>query len=92
MAKIITTDYDIDLEIPSLNNMSDDEFFYFCVQNKKTRIEREENHQIYIMPAVGNDSSAKNATTTFELSLWNDRHKKGFVFDPRLVFIFLIHQ
>ena len=50
MAKIVTADYDIDLEIPSLKNMSDEEFFNFCVQNKKTRIERDENQQIYIIP------------------------------------------
>lgn len=81
MAKIVTMDYDIDLEIPSLKNMSDDEFFNFCVQNKKTRIERDEDHQIYIMPPVGNDSSAKNATITLELGLWNKNHKKGIVFD-----------
>ena len=81
MAKIITTDYDIDLEIPSLKNMSDEEFFNFCAQNKKTRIERDENHQIYIMPPVGNDSSAKNSILNLELGLWNKIHKKGIVFD-----------
>ena len=81
MAKIVTADYDIDLEIPSLQNMSDDEFFNFCAQNKKTRIERDENHQIYIMPPVGNDSSAQNSLLTFELVSWNKKHKKGIVFD-----------
>ncbi|HEV2831483.1 MAG TPA: Uma2 family endonuclease [Hanamia sp.] len=81
MAKIVTSDYDIELEIPSLKNMSDEEFFNFCVQNKKARIERDENQQIYIMPPTGNDSSAKNATITFELVLWNKKHKKGIVFD-----------
>lgn len=81
MAKIVTSDYDIDLEIPSLKNMSDEEFFNFCAQNKNARIERDENQQIYILPPVGNDSSAKNATITFELALWNKKYKKGIVFD-----------
>ncbi|MDQ2719303.1 MAG: Uma2 family endonuclease [Bacteroidota bacterium] len=81
MAKIVTADYDIDLEIPSLKNMTDDEFFNFCVQNKKTRIERDENHQIYVMPPVGNDSSAQNSILTFELVSWNKKNKKGIVFD-----------
>jgi len=81
MAKIITSDYDIELEIPSLKNMTDDEFFNFCVQNKKTRIERDENYQIYIMPPVGNDSSAKNSIINFELFSWNKKHGKGIVFD-----------
>jgi Uma2 family endonuclease len=81
MAKIITSDYDIELEIPSLKNMTDDEFFNFCVQNKKTRIERDENYQIYIMPPVENDSSAKNSIINLELGLWNKKHGKGIVFD-----------
>jgi Uma2 family endonuclease len=81
MAKIVTTDYDIDLEIPSLKDMTDDEFFNFCAQNKKTRIERDENYQIYIMPPVGNNSSAQNSVLNLELGLWNKRHKKGVVFD-----------
>ncbi|MEO5650932.1 MAG: Uma2 family endonuclease [Ginsengibacter sp.] len=81
MAKIVTADYDIDLEIPSLKNMSDEEFFNFCAQNKKTRIERDENQQIYIMPPVGNNSSAQNSILIFELVLWNKTYKKGIVFD-----------
>lgn len=81
MAKIVTTDYDIDLEIPSLKNMSDDEFFNFCAQNKKTRIERDEHYQIYIMPPVGNDSSAQNFILNVELGLWNKKYKKGIAFD-----------
>jgi Uma2 family endonuclease len=81
MAKIVTSDYDIDLEIPSLKNMSDEEFFNFCTENKNARIERDENHQIYIMPPVGNDSSAKNVTIIIELGLWNKKSKKGIVFD-----------
>jgi hypothetical protein len=48
MTKIVTADYDLDIEIPSLKNMSDEEFFNFCAQNKNARIERDENHQ-YIL-------------------------------------------
>lgn len=81
MAKIVTTDYDIDLEIPSLENMTDDEFFNFCAQNKHARIERDENLQIYIMPPAGFNSSAKNSILNFELTLWNKNHKNGIVVD-----------
>ena len=30
MAKIITGDYNLELELPALDNMSDGEFFDFC--------------------------------------------------------------
>ncbi len=81
MAKIITADYDLELEHPALDNMSDDEFFSFCVQNKNIRIERDENKQILIMAPAGNDSSAKNAELIFALVEWNKKYKMGIVFD-----------
>ncbi|MEO6453819.1 MAG: Uma2 family endonuclease [Ginsengibacter sp.] len=81
MAKIITADYNLDLEHPALDNMSDDEFFSFCVQNKNIRLERDENKQILIMPPAGNDSSAKNSILNFKLFLWNNESKCGIVFD-----------
>ncbi len=73
MAKIITADYNLQLEHPALDNMSDDEFFSFCVQNKSIRIERDENKQILIMAPAGNDSSAKNSKLNLKLGLWNER-------------------
>ncbi len=81
MAKIITADYNLELEHPALDNMSDDEFFSFCAQNKSTRIERDENKQILIMAPAGNDSSAKNSKLNLKLGLWNERTKLGIVFD-----------
>ena len=81
MAKIITADYNLELEHPALDNMSDDEFFSFCVQNKNIRIERDENKQILIMAPAGDDSSAKNSKLNLELGLWNKKAKLGIVFD-----------
>lgn len=81
MAKIVTADYDIDLEVPSLNNMTDDEFFEFCVQNKNTRIERDNHKQIYIMAPVGNLSSSQNFEISGQLFLWNKNSKLGIAFD-----------
>lgn len=81
MAKIVTADYDIDLEVPSLNNMTDDEFFDFCAQNKNTRIERDEHKQIYIMAPAGILSSSQNFEIAGHLFLWNKKTKAGIAFD-----------
>ncbi len=81
MAKIVTADYDIDIDIPSLTNMSDDEFFNFCIQNKNARIERDENHQIYIMAPVGLLGSSLNAIVCSLLFQWNAQKRFGKVFD-----------
>jgi Uma2 family endonuclease len=40
---------EIDCERP----MDDDEFFAFCAENRKLRIEREANGEIIIMPPAG---------------------------------------
>ena len=81
MAKIVTTDYDLEIEIPSLEHMSDEEFFNFCVQNKNVRIERDSNHQIYFMPPVGLQGSSLNLLIASRLFIWNDKTKSGKAFD-----------
>lgn len=81
MAKIVTADYDLDIEIPSLEEMSDEEFFNFCVQNKNARIERDENYQIYIMAPAGLLGSALNAIVSSLLFQWNVQNGTGKVFE-----------
>ncbi len=81
MAKIVTADYDLDIEIPSLENMSDEEFFNFCAQNKNARIERDENHQIYIKAPAGLSGSSLNAIVTSLLVQWNFERGPGKVFE-----------
>ncbi|MES2773485.1 MAG: Uma2 family endonuclease [Bacteroidota bacterium] len=67
----------MDLELPGLDNMTDDEFFNFCLQNKNTQIERDQNHQIYIMPPAGSESSGLNLDLATEVNLWNRKSKLG---------------
>jgi Uma2 family endonuclease len=81
MAKIVTADYDLDIEIPSLKDMSDEEFFNFCAQNKNARIERDENHRIYIMPPAGLLGSSLNAIVSSLLVQWNLQSGSGKVFE-----------
>jgi Uma2 family endonuclease len=81
MAKIVTADYGLDIDIPSLKNMSDEEFFNFCAQNKNARIERDESHQIYIMAPAGLLGSSLNAIISSLLFQWNSQKKMGIAFD-----------
>lgn len=80
MAKILTSEYSMDLYAPQLENMSDDEFFSFCEQNKHIHIEREENHQIIFMPPEGIQTSAINAGIAARLFIWNSATQPGIVF------------
>jgi Uma2 family endonuclease len=80
MAKILTSEYSLDLIAPQLENMTDDEFFDFCGQNKHTHIERDENHQIIFMPPGGIHTSAMNVTIASKLFNWNSGKNIGIVF------------
>lgn len=81
MAKLKTFGYDLDLEYAPLENMSDEEFFRFCEQNKHIPIERDENHQILFMPPVSSDFSEKNNTLNGYLFIWNLKSKSGRTYD-----------
>ena len=81
MAKILSREYTLDLVAPRLDDMTDDEFYSFCEQNKHIHIERDENHQIIFMPPVGNESSSWNAEISADVIYWNRKNKLGKAFD-----------
>lgn len=80
MAKILTSEYTLDLVMPQLESMTDDEFFAFCQQNKHIKIERDENHQIIFMPPEGFETATKNFDISLALGNWNKGKKMGVVF------------
>jgi Uma2 family endonuclease len=80
MAKIVSSDYTLDLVAPQLETMTDEEFFHFCLQNKHIHIERDENHQILFMPPEGIETSAINASIATFLSVWNMSKGLGVAF------------
>ena len=79
MAKIITAEYEMELQYPPFENMTDAEFFHFCEQNKHIPIERDENHQILFMPPVSTEGSFRNSDIIADLVFWNRKLKTGFI-------------
>lgn len=80
MAKIVASDYTVDLVAPQLETMTEEEFFHFCLQNKHFHIEREENHQILFMPSEEIETSNTNMNIGVLLGIWNMQFKLGKVF------------
>jgi Uma2 family endonuclease len=62
-------------------NMSDEEFFRFCLENKDLRIERNSNLEIIIMSPVTTKYSFYSGAVYVQLYNWNAREKKGIAFD-----------
>jgi Uma2 family endonuclease len=73
----------IKLEVNGIfpEDMSDQEFFHFCTQNRDLRIERDANRQIYIMAPTGFETGGFNSDINAELNIWNRKEKRGKVFD-----------
>ena len=69
------------LGTPSMANMSRDEFFEFCGQNRKLHIERTAEGDLEIMTPAGADSSRRNVKLVVQVEAWNERTGLGVVFD-----------
>lgn len=78
------------LEIPKLpldiSNLSDDQFFQFCVANRKLRIERTAEGKIIIMSPTGGETGRRNAEINRQLGNWAKQDGTGVVFDSNTEF------
>jgi len=82
MAKVITSEYIMEIAAPMLDSMSGDEFFTFCQQNKLVQIERDENREIVIMPLDGLTTAILKSKIIFALGYWNNDKQAGKGFGP----------
>jgi Uma2 family endonuclease len=63
------------------NAMSDEEFFWFCQENKDLRIERNSNLEIILISPVTSLSGFWNMEISRQLANWAIAQQKGFAFD-----------
>lgn len=70
-----------------IHQMSDDEFFQFCVDNPELRIERNEQQEIIIMSPTGTTSGFNSSECFGQLYLWNKQSKLGKTFDSSTGFL-----
>lgn len=64
-----------------VHQMTDEEFYEFCLDNRDLRIERNEHQEIIIMSPTGSLSGKRNAEILRQLANWNVQHKLGKTFD-----------
>lgn len=76
------------LSDPYLGRMTDDEFFNFCQQHPKWRIERNAQHDILIMAPTFSLTGKRNARLTGQLYAWWEQHQEfGEIFDSNTGYI-----
>lgn len=63
------------------SRLTDEQFFWFCQQNKDQRIERNSNHEIIIMSPVTSRSGNHSGEIFRQLANWSVLNGKGIHFD-----------
>jgi Uma2 family endonuclease len=62
-------------------NLSDDDFYQLCINNRNFRFERNHKGDLIIMPPTGGATGKRNSDLIIELGIWNRKYKLGVVFD-----------
>ena len=70
----------IEINCDSLQ-MTDEQFFQLCQDNRDLRFERNSNGDIVIMPPTGGETGNRNSSITYQLYAWNNQNKLGVTFD-----------
>jgi len=69
------------LDFDGIIDITSDQLFELCGQNRELRIERTEEGKLAIMLPVGGEGSSKEMTIEGELYQWNKKTRLGIVFN-----------
>jgi Uma2 family endonuclease len=74
------------VSLKSVIDMTDDQFFQLCQNNRELRFERTANGELIIMPPTGGETGNKNARITQQVMNWTDVDGTGIAFDSSTCF------
>lgn len=69
-----------------LKNMSEDEFFEFCMRNPDLNLELNSEGDLIIVPPTGGKTGIRNFKLTGSLGLWAEKDGTGVGFDSSTLF------
>ena len=69
-----------------LDDMTDDQFFAFCVRNSEYRIERAADGKVIILSGTGGRTGNRNSDLTAQIHLWARADGRGVAFDSSTLF------
>ncbi len=70
------------LDFSGIIDLTKDQLFDFCVKNSELRIEQTKEGKLIIMIPTGGESSERENSLSFLVTVWNRKHKFGKVFSP----------
>ena len=62
-------------------DLTDEQFFQLCLNNRDLRFERTATKELIIMPPTGSETGERNADLTYQLRAWSRQNKLGKSFD-----------
>jgi Uma2 family endonuclease len=62
-------------------DLTDEQFFELCQNNRDLRFERTATGELIIMPPTGSETSDRNADLTYQLRAWSRQNQLGKSFD-----------
>ncbi|AFY72098.1 protein of unknown function DUF820 (plasmid) [Thalassoporum mexicanum PCC 7367] len=75
------------LNLGSVIELSDEQFYLLCRRNPDLRFERSANGDLIIMSPTGGETSKSNSELNADLVFWNRKIKLGYVFDSNGGFV-----
>jgi Uma2 family endonuclease len=67
-------------------NMTDEQFYGFCQDNRDLRIERTARGEVIVMPPAFSDTGNRNFKAALQLGIWAEQDGTGEGFDSSLGF------
>ena len=78
---IQTDNTPLSVELPSLSQMTEAQFYEFCAANRELRIERTAIGEVIVMAPAFSDTGDRNFKLTVQLGVWTDQDGTGLGFD-----------
>jgi Uma2 family endonuclease len=77
----LTENIPLKLQMSPAIDMTDEQFFAFCQQNRDYRIERNATGEVTIMPPTGSETGNRNFDLIVQLGIWTRQNGTGIGFD-----------
>ena len=74
------------VNLKSLIEMTDEQFFQLCQNNRELRFERNANGELIIMPPTGGETGNRHGRLNQQLFNWTDADGTGIAFDSSTCF------
>jgi Uma2 family endonuclease len=71
----------ITLNLNSVVQLTSEQFYKLCEENRDLQLERNANGELIVMPPTGGETGKSNSKFNLQIGLWNEQTELGEAFD-----------